>query len=93
MFENTKKWIHIVNAGFSGWKEAAGDTIATPGFVGEASFASAADLRIATPGYVGMVAGAEAPERVWVSTPGYTGYLAKEDAHVAIEGVLCGVGA
>lgn len=93
MFENTKKWLHIVNAGFSGWKEAAGDAIATPGFAGEASFASAADLRIATPGYVGMAAGAEAPERVWVSTPGYTGYLAKEDGRVAFDGVLCGAGA
>lgn len=74
MFENAKKWIHIVNAGFSGWKEAAGDVIATPG-------------------YVSMVAGAEAPERVFVSTPGYTGYLVQEDANVALEGVLCGAGA
>ncbi|WP_416195697.1 hypothetical protein [Selenomonas sp.] len=93
MFESAKNWIHIVNAGWSGWKAAAAERIAAPGYEGEASFATAAALRIATPGYVGVVEGAEAPERVFVSTPGFTGYLSQEEAQPCAEGVLCGAGA
>lgn len=93
MFEHTKKWIHIVNAGWSGWKAAAAERIATPGYDGEAPFVTASALRIATPGYAGMVEGVEAPERVFVSTPGFTGYLSQEEPQPCGAGVLCGAGA
>ncbi len=93
MFESAKNWIHIVNAGWSSWKSVAAERLATPGFTGEAPFATAAALRIATPGFTGTVEGAEVPERVWVSTPGFTGYLSQEEAEPCAAGALCGAGA
>ncbi|NMD99020.1 hypothetical protein HF878_05935 [Selenomonas bovis] len=93
MFESAKNWIHIVNAGWSSWKAVAAERLATPGFTGEAPFATAAALRIATPGFTGTVEGAEVPERVWVSTPGFTGYLSQEEAEPCAAGDLCGAGA